>query len=153
MGEALHYLPSLTAFVIGVMMACWLRRLAGARAAPISLLVEIIFLIVVAILHNRTPGVAGTLGISLVAAMQAASFPRVEAWSYSSVMATTNLRRAIESFLNALAGCSDPRPFGRPTHQAASSARASQTRFRTGESMSRPSSTIPSPCSSSPVAG
>jgi uncharacterized membrane protein YoaK (UPF0700 family) len=89
--RALHYLPSLTAFVIGVIMACWLRRLVGARAAPISLLVEIIFLIVVAILHNRTPGVAGTLGISLVAAMQAASFPRVEAWSYSSVMATTNL--------------------------------------------------------------
>ena len=112
--RALHYLPSLAAFVIGVIMACWLRRLVGARAAPISLLVEIIFLIVVAILHNRTPGVAGTLGISLVAAMQAASFPRVEAWSCSSVMATTNLRQAIESLFNALAGCSDPRPFGRP---------------------------------------
>ena len=94
-------------------MACWLRRLAGARAAPISLLVEIIFLVVVDIFHNRHP-VAGTLGISFVAAMQAASFPRVEAWSYSSVMATTNLRQAIESLFNALAGCSDPRPFRRP---------------------------------------
>jgi uncharacterized membrane protein YoaK (UPF0700 family) len=112
--RALHYLPSLAAFVIGVIMACWLRRLVGARAAPISLLVEIIFLVVVAILHNRLPGVAGTLGISFVAAMQAASFPRVEAWSYSSVMATTNLRQAIESLFNALAGCSDPRPFRRP---------------------------------------
>jgi uncharacterized membrane protein YoaK (UPF0700 family) len=95
-------------------MACWLRRLAGGRAAPISLLVEIIFLVVIAILHNRLPGVAGTLGISFVAAMQAASFPRVEAWSYSSVMATTNLRQAIESLFNALAGCSDPSPFRRP---------------------------------------
>jgi uncharacterized membrane protein YoaK (UPF0700 family) len=111
--RALHYLPSLTAFVIGVIMACWLRRLAGARAAPISLLVEIIFLVVVDIFHNRHP-VAGTLGISFVAAMQAASFPRVEAWSYSSVMATTNLRQAIESLFNALAGCSDPSPFRRP---------------------------------------
>jgi uncharacterized membrane protein YoaK (UPF0700 family) len=112
--RALHYVPSLTAFVIGVIMACWLRRLVGVRAAPISLLVEIAFLVLVAILHNRLPGVAGTLGISFVAAMQAASFPRVEAWSYSSVMATTNLRQAIESLFNALAGCSDPRPFRRP---------------------------------------
>jgi uncharacterized membrane protein YoaK (UPF0700 family) len=112
--RALSFLPSLTAFVIGVIMACWLRRLVGARAAPISLLVEIIFLIVVAILHNRLPGIAGTLGISFVAAMQAASFPRVEAWSYSSVMATANLRQAIESLFNALAGCADPRPFRRP---------------------------------------
>ncbi len=108
--KALNYLPSLTAFVLGVIMACWLRRLAGANAAPISLLVEISFLILVAILHNRLPGVAGTLGISFVAAMQAASFPRVEAWSYSSVMATTNLRQAIEGMFNALTGSVDPRP-------------------------------------------
>jgi uncharacterized membrane protein YoaK (UPF0700 family) len=112
--KALHYVPSLTAFVIGVIMACWLRRAAGARAAPISILVEIAFLVLVAILHNRLPGVAGTLGISFVAAMQAASFPRVEAWSYSSVMATTNLRQTIESLLDAFVGCADPRPFRRP---------------------------------------
>jgi uncharacterized membrane protein YoaK (UPF0700 family) len=112
--KALHYLPSLTAFVIGVVMACWLRRVAGPRAAPISLLVEIAFLVLVAILHNRLPGVAGTLGISFVAAMQAASFPRVEAWSYSSVMATTNLRQTIESLFDAVVGCADPRPFRRP---------------------------------------
>jgi uncharacterized membrane protein YoaK (UPF0700 family) len=112
--KALHYVPSLTAFVIGVVMACWLRRVAGHRAAPISLLVEIAFLVLVAILHNRLPGVAGTLGISFVAAMQAASFPRVEAWSYSSVMATTNLRQTIESVFDAFVGCADPRPFRRP---------------------------------------
>jgi uncharacterized membrane protein YoaK (UPF0700 family) len=58
---------------------------------------------------------AGTLGISFVAAMQAASFPRVEAWSYSSVMATTNLRQTIESLFDAVVGCADPRPFRRPT--------------------------------------
>jgi uncharacterized membrane protein YoaK (UPF0700 family) len=112
--KALHYVPPLAAFVLGVIMACWLRRIAGARAAPISILVEIAFLVLVAILHNRLPGVAGTLGISFVAAMQAASFPRVEAWSYSSVMATTNLRQTIESLFVALTGCADPRPFRGP---------------------------------------
>jgi uncharacterized membrane protein YoaK (UPF0700 family) len=95
-------------------MACWLRRLSGANAGPISLLIEIAFLILVAILHNRLPGVAGTLGISFVAAMQAASFPRVGSWTYSSVMATTNLRQTIEGFFTAITGSADPRRFRRP---------------------------------------
>jgi len=113
--RALHYVPSLTAFVLGVIMACWLRRSVGANAGPISLLVEIAFLVLVAILHNRLPGVAGTLGISFVAAMQAASFPRVQAWNYSSVMATTNLRQTIEGLFIAVAGSTDSHPFRRPT--------------------------------------
>jgi uncharacterized membrane protein YoaK (UPF0700 family) len=112
--KALHYVPSLTAFVLGVVMACWLRRLAGDNAGPISLLIEIAFLILVAVLHNRLPGVAGTLGISFVAAMQAASFPRVESWSYSSVMATANLRHTIEGAFVAITGSVDPHRFRRP---------------------------------------
>jgi len=113
--KALHYVPSLSAFVLGVIMASWLRRLAGANAGPISLLIEIGFLIFVAILHNRLPGVAGTLGISFVAAMQAASFPRVESLAYSSVMATTNLRQAIEGFYSAVTGSIEPHRFRRPS--------------------------------------
>ena len=35
--KALHYVPFLTAFVLGVIMASWLRRLAGANAGPINL--------------------------------------------------------------------------------------------------------------------
>jgi uncharacterized membrane protein YoaK (UPF0700 family) len=112
--KALHYVPSLAAFVLGVVMASWLRRLAGANAGPISLLIEIAFLILVAVLHNRLPGVAGTLGISFVAAMQAASFPRVESCAYSSVMATTNLRQTIEGLFIAVTGSADPHRFRRP---------------------------------------
>ena len=95
-------------------MASWLRRLAGVNAGPISLLIEIAFLVLVAILHNRLPDVAGTLGISFVAAMQAASFPRVESWAYSSVMATTNLRQTIEGLFIAVTGSADPHRFRRP---------------------------------------
>jgi hypothetical protein len=36
---------------------------AGAQAGPISILIEIAFLVLVAILHNRLPGIAGTLGL------------------------------------------------------------------------------------------
>jgi uncharacterized membrane protein YoaK (UPF0700 family) len=113
--KAYHYVPSLTAFMVGVIMASWLRHFAGAQAGPISILVEIALLVAVGILHNRLPSVAGTLGISFVAAMQAASFPRVETWSYSSVMATTNLRQAIEGTVTAVSGSNDPHPLRRPS--------------------------------------
>jgi uncharacterized membrane protein YoaK (UPF0700 family) len=66
---------------------------APDKAPEISVLTEIVFLFVIAILHNRLRQVAGTLGLSF-AAFQTASFPKVEGWSYSSVMATSSGRRA-----------------------------------------------------------
>ena len=117
--RAFHYLPPLMAFVLGVTTASWLRHFAGTRAGRISIQVEIAFLFLVGFLHNRFPAVAGTLGISFVAAMQTASFPRVEEWSYSSVMATSNLRQAIEGLFAAVAGRGGLRPFRQPRAFAA----------------------------------
>jgi uncharacterized membrane protein YoaK (UPF0700 family) len=73
-----------------------------------------VFLFIVAILHNHLPLVAGTLGLSMVAAFQTVSFPRVEGLSYNSVMVTSNFRQAIESLFAAFAGGAGPRPFRRP---------------------------------------
>ena len=112
--KALHYVPPLFAFAVGVTLACWLRWLAPLQAARISLLIEIVFLFIVAILHNRLPALAGTLGISLVAAFQTVSFPRVEGLAYSSVMATSNFRQMIEGIFVAYAESSEARPFRRP---------------------------------------
>jgi len=112
--KALHYVPSLLAFSVGVVMACWLRWAAPMRAGRISTLIEIAFLFVVAILHNRLPDVAGTLGISLVAAFQMVSFPRVEGWTYNSAMVTSNFRQTIEGLFAAFAGNADAKPFRRP---------------------------------------
>jgi uncharacterized membrane protein YoaK (UPF0700 family) len=112
--KALHYVPPLFAFVVGIILACWLRWLAPLQAARISLLTEIVFLFIVAILHNRLPELAGTLGISLVAAFQTVSFPRVEGLAYSSVMATSNFRQMIEGLFAACAGSSETKPFRRP---------------------------------------
>ena len=94
--QAFHFVPPLFAFGVGVLVAAWLRRVAGERAARISLLVEIAMLILVGFLHNRMPDVAGTLGISMVAAMQTSIFTKVEGSVYSSVMITGNFRQAIE---------------------------------------------------------
>jgi uncharacterized membrane protein YoaK (UPF0700 family) len=112
--KALHYVPPLLAFSLGVVMASLLKWFAPQRASRISSLVEIVFLFIVAVLHNRLPGVAGTLGISFVAALQTASFPKVEGWNYSSVMATNNFRQAVEGLFIAFAGSAEARPFRRP---------------------------------------
>ena len=102
--EAFHFVPPLFAFFVGVVIAAWLRRVAGARAGQLSLLIEIGMLILVGILHNRVPQVAGTLGISMVAAMQTSIFTRVEGSIYSSVMITGNFRQAIEGAFALVAG-------------------------------------------------
>jgi uncharacterized membrane protein YoaK (UPF0700 family) len=113
-GRALHYVPPLLAFVFGVVMASCLRKFTPAKAPEISVVTEIVVLFIVAILHNRLPEVAGTLGLSFVAAFQTASFPKVEGWSYSSVMATSNFRYTIEGLFAAFAGSPEARPFHRP---------------------------------------
>ncbi|TPQ33862.1 DUF1275 domain-containing protein [Bradyrhizobium guangdongense] len=102
--KALHFVPPLLAFAVGIVLAAWLRRVAGERAAAISTLVEILLLVAIGILHNRLPDLAGTLGISLVAAMQASIFTRVEGAVCSTVMITGNMRMAIEAAFAAAGG-------------------------------------------------
>jgi uncharacterized membrane protein YoaK (UPF0700 family) len=111
---AVRFIPPLLAFVVGVVLACWLRWAATQRASRISTLTEIVFLFIVAIVHNRLPEVAGTLGLSLVAAFQMVSFPRVEGWTYNSVMVTSNFRQTIEGLFAAFADRRETRPFRRP---------------------------------------
>jgi uncharacterized membrane protein YoaK (UPF0700 family) len=110
--RALHFVPPIAAFMVGIVVAAWLCRAAGDRASAISTLVEILLLVAVGILHNRLPDLAGTLGISFVAAMQTAIFTKVEGVAYSSVMITGNLRQAIEGLFAAVSGQLDS--FRRP---------------------------------------
>ena len=102
--QAFHFVPPLFAFFVGVVIAAWLRRAAGERAGQLSLVIEIAMLILVGILHNRLPQVAGTLGISMVAAMQTSIFTRVEGATYSSGMITGNFRQAIEGAFALISG-------------------------------------------------
>ena len=106
--KALHFVPPITAFALGILIAAWLRRAVGERAGAISTLLEILLLIAIGILHNRMPDLAGTLGISLVAAMQAASFTTVEGTNCSTVMITGNMRQAIETIFAVASGGAPP---------------------------------------------
>lgn len=111
--KALHFVPPILAFTVGVVIAAGLRHVTGARASAISTLIEILLLISIGILHNRMPALAGTLGISFVAAMQMAVFTKVDGVLYSSVMITGNLRQAIEAALAAVFGTGPPGPLRR----------------------------------------
>lgn len=102
--QAVRFVPPIAAFAAGVVIAAWMRRSTGDRATTISTLIEIVLLVAVGILHNRLPDLAGTLGISFVAAMQTAIFTRVEGVAYSSVMITGNLRQAIEGLFAVVSG-------------------------------------------------
>jgi uncharacterized membrane protein YoaK (UPF0700 family) len=102
--RAAQFVPPMVAFMVGIAIAAWLRRSAGDRASAISTLIEIVLLVAVGILHNRLPALAGTLGISFVAAMQTAIFTRVEGVAYSSVMITGNMRQAIEGVFAVASG-------------------------------------------------
>jgi uncharacterized membrane protein YoaK (UPF0700 family) len=102
--QAVHFVPPIVAFAVGVVIAAWLRRATGERASAISTLIEIMLLVAVGILHNRLPDIAGTLGISFVAAMQTAIFTKVEGVAYSSVMITGNMRQAIEGLFAVVSG-------------------------------------------------
>jgi uncharacterized membrane protein YoaK (UPF0700 family) len=106
--RAPHFVPPILAFAAGIVSAAWLRGAAGDRAGAISTLIEILLLIVISILHNRLPNLAGTLGISFVAAMQTAVFTRVEGLPYSSVMMTGGMRQAIENLFVAVSGNASP---------------------------------------------
>ena len=106
--QAFHYVPPIAAFVCGIFLSHYLRRRAEQKAGQISILVEAIMLTIVLFPHTGLPDMAGTLGISFAAALQTASFPKVEGWAYSSVMATGNLRQSAEALLfEALAGKHD----------------------------------------------
>ncbi|AND93983.1 MULTISPECIES: YoaK family protein [Bradyrhizobium] len=110
---ALHFVPPILSFAIGVLVAAWLRHATGDRASVISTLIEILLLIAIEILHNRLPDLAGTLGISFVAAMPTAIFTKVEGVVYSSVMITGNMRQAIEGAFAAVVGGGPPGPLRR----------------------------------------
>jgi uncharacterized membrane protein YoaK (UPF0700 family) len=110
--SAIRVVPTLLAFMVGVLLAFRLRhpRLKGVvdRPARVSLLIEIVFLAIIAFLPASFPNMVLVPTIALVAAMQNSSFTSVESWSYNSVVTTGNLRRLAECLGAALIFKTDP---------------------------------------------
>lgn len=109
--EAIRHLMPIIAFFFGVLAAFWVRSLASARGGIwiglISLLLEITVLCAVAFLPTDVPSTPIVLAISFVASVQSSIFTKLDQWSYNSVIATGNLRRATESLFAGLSRHSD----------------------------------------------
>ena len=57
--KAVHFIPPIVAFAVGIVSAAWLRQAMGDRAGAISALIEIVLLVMIGIVHNRLPNIAG----------------------------------------------------------------------------------------------
>jgi uncharacterized membrane protein YoaK (UPF0700 family) len=94
--QALRHVPPMVAFFPGIFMAQWLhkRRFADdqARAAAVSLCVEVAILTIVGVLSPTLPDTVAVFAIAFAATMQSSGFQRVGKWSYTSVVTTANLR-------------------------------------------------------------
>jgi uncharacterized membrane protein YoaK (UPF0700 family) len=88
--QAAHHVPPILAFLAGAWIAIRLR-------APLLCLAgEIILLTAMMAFAHRLPGFLVIAAMSFGAALQTASFRKVERWNYLSVTITGNMLRAIE---------------------------------------------------------
>lgn len=109
---ALHVLPPILAFLLGVFVAQLAQKPILHRLvySPVLnwLALEILVLVVVSVLPPSFPDMLLVPCIALVAAIQSSSFNRVECWTYNSAMTTGNLTRFVESLYNGLILKRDP---------------------------------------------
>jgi uncharacterized membrane protein YoaK (UPF0700 family) len=107
-GQVAPHLVPLIAFFAGVITSKHLRARLGIRSALIGLGLEIITLFLLGWLPGGFPEMAFTGTITYVAAIQVASFRRVDRFAYNSTFITGNLRDVAEGFYDSLIPYSTP---------------------------------------------
>jgi uncharacterized membrane protein YoaK (UPF0700 family) len=99
--QAAQHLPSIAAFVVGVLAAEMLRRPTVSRLvrrpAWVAIGFEVVVLAVAGILPASVPDQAVTGCIAFAAAMQMSWFRTIGAWPYASTMTTGNLRSVVRA--------------------------------------------------------
>jgi uncharacterized membrane protein YoaK (UPF0700 family) len=95
-----HVIP-LIAFFAGVITSKHLRARLGIRSAILGLSLEIVTIFVLGWLHSGFPEMVFTGAITYVAAIQVASFRRVDRFAYNSTFITGNLRDVAEGLYDA----------------------------------------------------
>ena len=102
-----HLVP-LVGFFGGVTTSKHLRTRLGLRSVPLGLGLEILVVFVLGWLPASFPEMAFTGILAYVAAIQVASFRRVDRFAYNSTFITGNLRDVAEGFYDALNPHSSP---------------------------------------------
>ena len=100
-GDIAPHVVPLIAFFAGVITSKHLRARLGIRSAILGLSLEIVTIFVLGWLHSGFPEMVFTGAITYVAAIQVASFRRVDSFAYNSTFITGNLRDVAEGFYDA----------------------------------------------------
>lgn len=104
--QALHHLPAILAFIMGVVVAESLKRPRVAAAvrwpARAALVLEIMVLAGVGLVPTGTPDMLVTVVIAFTASVQVSTFRKLVDTAYNTTMTTGNLRTAIQSAYTAV---------------------------------------------------
>jgi uncharacterized membrane protein YoaK (UPF0700 family) len=102
-----HFVP-LVGFFAGITTSKHLRIRLGLRSVPLGLGLEILAVFILGWLPGSFPEMAFTGILAYVAAIQVASFRRVDRFAYNSTFITGNLRDVAEGLYDALNPQSSP---------------------------------------------
>ena len=106
--EIVPHLVPLAGFFAGVLTSKHLRTRLGVRSAPFGLTLEIVTIFALGWLPISFPEMIFTGVTAYVAAIQVASFRRVDRFAYNSTFMTGNLRDVAEGLYEALTPYSTP---------------------------------------------
>lgn len=112
-----HLIP-LVGFFAGVTTSKHLRTRLGPRCVLLSLGLEILVVFILGWLPGTFPEMLFTGTLAYVAAIQVASFRRVDRFAYNSTFMTGNLRDVAEGFYDVLTSPSTPETRERGLSQA-----------------------------------
>jgi uncharacterized membrane protein YoaK (UPF0700 family) len=102
-----HLMP-LAGFLVGINISKYLRTRLGLRFVLLGLGLEIATIFVLGCLRDSFPDMAFTGIIACAAAIQVASFRRVDRFAYNSTFLSGNLRDVAEGFYDAFDPRSNP---------------------------------------------
>ena len=106
--EIIPHMVPVIAFVFGVLTSKHLRTRLGIRSLIVSLVLEIMTVFALGWVPRTFPDMVFTGIIAYVAAIQVASFRRVDRFAFNSTFITGNLRDVAEGLYEALSPTSSP---------------------------------------------
>lgn len=106
--QIIPHLAPILGFFAGVTTSKHLRSRFGIRSLLLSLVLEIVAIFLLGWLPATFPQILFTAIIAYVAAVQVASFRRVDNFAFNSTFATGNLRDVAESLYDAIRPSASP---------------------------------------------
>jgi uncharacterized membrane protein YoaK (UPF0700 family) len=110
LGRAATHLPSLLAFIAGLVASRWSAQLIKRRrvnSRNIRLGAECLMLVALGLVATRLPADIVTACIGFIAAVQITSLSHIGSWSFNTGMTTGNLHAGVSALAKALTGSTE----------------------------------------------